>query len=71
MLFRSVIGGGTYALHLKNAVGFGMETDTPTGLPNGHGRAHEPDEAMIIDELVDAVKIYLLSIIEIDALLHK
>lgn len=66
-----VIGGGTYARHLKNAVGFGMETDTPTGLPDGHGRAHEPDEAMIIDELVDAVKIYLLSIIEIDALLHK
>ena len=66
-----VIGGGTYARHLKNAVGFGMETDTSTGLPDGHGRAHEPDEAMIIDELVDAVKIYLLSVIEIDALLHK
>lgn len=66
-----VMGGGTYARHLKNAVGFGMETDTSTGLPEGHGRAHEPDEAMIIDELVDAVKIYLLSIVEVDALLHK
>lgn len=66
-----VIGGGTYARHLRNAVGFGMETDTPTGLPEGHGKAHEPDEAVIIDELLDAIKIYILSILEVDELLHR
>lgn len=66
-----VIGGGTYARHLQNAVGFGMETDTPTGLPEGHGKAHEPDEAVIIDELLDAIKIYILSILEVDELLHR
>lgn len=66
-----VIGGGTYARHLQNAVGFGMETDTPTGLPAGHGHAHEPDEAVIIDELLDAIKIYILAVLEVDELLHR
>lgn len=67
-----VIGGGTYARHLKNAVSFGMESGVhPEGLPDGHGSAHAPDEALVIDELVAAVKIYMLSMIEIDELLHK
>ena len=48
-----------------------METDPPTGLPEGHGKAHEPDEAVIIDELLDAIKIYILSILEVDELLHR
>lgn len=65
-----VMGGGTYSRHLKNAIGFGMEEGTPDGFPSGHGSIHQPDEAMSIQGLLDAIKIYVLSIIEIDKLLH-
>jgi succinyl-diaminopimelate desuccinylase len=66
-----VAGGGTYARHLKNAIGFGMESPWESGLPQGHGGVHEPDEAVSIDALVEALKIYILSVLEIDALLHS
>lgn len=65
-----VMGGGTYARHLKNAVGFGMEGEIDAGLPAGHGGVHEPDEAVKIDGLLEAITIYVLSILEVDALLH-
>lgn len=64
------MGGGTYARHLKNAVGFGMEGEVDAGLPAGHGGVHEPDEAVKIDGLLEAIKIYILSILEVDAVLH-
>ena len=64
-------GGGTYARHLKNAVGFGMESPWETGLPQGHGGIHQPDEAVSIDALEEALKIYILSVLEVDALLHS
>ena len=64
------MGGGTYARHLKNAVGFGMEGEVDTGLPAGHGGVHEPDEAVKIEGLLEAIKIYILSILEVDAVLH-
>lgn len=64
------MGGGTYARHLRNAVGFGMEGELDTGLPAGHGGVHEPDEAVKIDGLLEAIKIYILSILEVDAVLH-
>ena len=64
-------GGGTYARHLKNAVGFGMEGAWETGLPQGHGGVHEPDEALPLDALTEALKIYLLSVLEVDAILHS
>jgi len=65
------MGGGTYARHLQNAVGFGMEGEIDAGLPAGHGGVHEPDEAVKIDGLVEAIKIYTLSILEVDELLHS
>ena len=64
-------GGGTYARHLKNAVGFGMEGAWETGLPQGHGGVHEPDEALPLDALTEALKISLLSVLEVDAILHS
>ncbi len=66
-----VMGGGTYARHLRNAVGFGMEDVGPSPFPAGHGDVHQPDEAMSIQGILDAIKIYTLSIIEIDKLLHR
>ena len=66
-----VMGGGTYARHIQNAVGFGMESRIDAGLPAGHGGVHEPDEAVKIDDLVEAIKIYVLSILEVDQILHS
>lgn len=66
-----VVGGGTYARHLKNAVAFGMESEIDAGLPKGHGGVHEPDEAVRVDDLVEALRIYILSVLEIDEVLHQ
>ncbi len=66
-----VMGGGTYSRHLKNAIGFGMEDTEHNPFPAGHGGVHQPDEAMSIQGILDAIKIYILSVIEIDKLLHK
>lgn len=66
-----VMGGGTYSRHLKNAVGFGMETHEPMPFPAGHGGVHQPDEAIKIETLMEALKIYIISLIEIDNMLHK
>lgn len=66
------MGGGTYARKLKNAVGFGMEPTTPAAdMGPGRGGAHQPDEVLSIDTLTQALKIYILSILEIDRLLHS
>lgn len=67
------MGGGTYARKLRNAVGFGMEDLGASALDMGPGRggAHQPDEVLAIDTLTQALKIYILSILEIDRLLHN
>ena len=52
-------------------VAFGMESEIDAGLPKGHGGVHEPDEAVKIDDLVEAIKIYVLSILEVDRILHS
>ncbi|MEG0754148.1 MAG: Sapep family Mn(2+)-dependent dipeptidase, partial [Angelakisella sp.] len=67
-----VMGGGTYARKLKNAIGFGMENPgEPTPFAPGHGGVHQPDEAIRIQDLLDAIKIYVISMLEIDKLLHN
>lgn len=64
-----IIGGGTYARHLKNAVGFGPTYPDP--LPEGHGTAHNPNETLVIDLLLEAIKMYILSIMTIDEILQQ
>lgn len=66
-----VMGGGTYSRHLKNAVGFGMESERSIPLPAGHGGVHQPDEAIFIDDMLEAIKIYVMSMVEIDTILHS
>lgn len=64
-----VMGGGTYARKLRNAVGYGP------GIPGDdkrfgtkRGGAHQPDEYVEIQRLRKAVAIYAEAIVAIDAL---
>lgn len=65
------MAAGTYARKLRNAVGFGMESDERPPMPAGHGGVHQPDEAQSIEGLLEGLKIYVLSILEIDQILHR
>jgi succinyl-diaminopimelate desuccinylase len=62
-----IMGGGTYARWLPNAVAFGPE---PAGedKPAGQGGPHEPDEALNLKDFVDGCQIYAAAVSRIDAL---
>lgn len=67
-----VMGGGTYARKIPNAVAFGpgLPMDlSPLGLKPGHGDCHCPDEAQSIPNLLTALKIYVLSLLKLDEIL--
>lgn len=62
-----VMGGGTYARKLKNAVGFGPgnpNAKKPFGLSRGGG--HQPDECIWLKELQTAMEIYIQAIPVLD-----
>lgn len=58
------IGGGTYARHFKNAASFGPEEPT-TVLPEWAGQMHGPNEAVSVELLKKALKIYIYAIAEL------
>ena len=64
--------GGTYSRFLKNAVSTGLyiPKTTPLDLPYGHGDAHQPDELIDIDGLIDGIGILAHMIIKTDEILH-
>lgn len=54
-----IVGGGTYAHELPNALAFGMDGSLPPeDFPEGHGHAHGLDESVSLDRLQRAMKIY-------------
>lgn len=62
------MGGGTYSRVIPNAISFGP--GLPNGevadfLPEGHGSCHAPDEVQSIHDLLQAFKIYVLSILKL------
>lgn len=65
-----VIGGSTYASKLPNAYPYGIilggKEKIKAYLPEGHGDYHQPDEAVDIDKLLEAMVIYVMSIIALD-----
>ncbi|MDO4298737.1 MAG: M20/M25/M40 family metallo-hydrolase [Lachnospiraceae bacterium] len=64
-----VMGGGTYARHIPNTVAFGPGTERDfsiPGLPAGHGNCHCADEAESIENLKQAVYIYINALMKID-----
>ena len=69
-----VLAGGTYASKVPNSVAFGPGNTKETSLmPYGPGRgdAHQPDESQHIGCLLEAVRIYAMSILELDDILHS
>lgn len=64
-----VMGGGTYARKVPNAVAFGpgLPMDASSlELPEGHGSCHAPDEIQSVSNLLTALKIYVSALIELD-----
>lgn len=65
-----VIGGSTYASKLPNAYPYGIilghKDLIKKHMPSGHGDYHQPDEAVEVDKLIEAMVIYVMSIVELD-----
>ncbi len=61
------IGGGTYARDFPNAVSFGPEhPERP--VPDFVGPIHGADEGACLDWLLEALKVYILALIELEKL---
>lgn len=64
------MGGGTYARHLPNAVGFGPGLpDQENPFPAGRGQGHQPDECIPVKQLMDGCKAYVLALKALDELI--
>ncbi len=66
-----ILGGSCYAGKLTNALGFGpgLPAQPPQGMfPPGHGRAHGPDEALQIENLLTTVKINCMTLLALDSI---
>ena len=63
--------GGTYASYLPCAieVGTSLNQSRDYFLPDGHGGAHQPDEYINIEGLLQAIEIIVLMLIEADKIL--
>lgn len=67
-----VMGGGTYARMLPNAVGFGpgLPADySSLDIPVGRGGCHGPDEAQSIPNLLTAIQVYVLAMLGLEQIL--
>lgn len=60
-------GSYTYARLIPNAVAFGPHfPDVKIPFTDGRGKEHMPDECVSVQNLLDAIKIYVKSVVEID-----
>lgn len=67
-----VMGGGTYARKLPNALGFGLGNlprEATDLFAPGHGGAHQPDEGLYLANLKKALLIFGMGILEADRVL--
>ena len=64
------MGGGTYSRVVPNAVTFGaqmpVESRVRSVLPEGHGAAHGPDEALPLEKVETCARIYLAAVAALD-----
>lgn len=69
------MAGGTYAAKLPRAIPFGIafsdKSQITRKFSKGHGDYHQPDEAVIVDQILDALYLYLVGILELDDLLTE
>lgn len=61
------MGGGTHARWIPGALGFGPGRRLDEGFPPDAGSGHEANEAVSIQHLKQAIKIYVRAILELDA----
>lgn len=63
-------GGGSYARKVPNSLAFGpiLHKRNPKPSNLAHGGAHKSDESLCIDELLLALKIYILTILKLDGM---
>lgn len=69
-----VMGGGTYARKIPNAVAYGpcyYLEDNSLPLKPGHGSAHTPDEVMHLTVLKKAIEVYAMALLELDQILNQ
>lgn len=65
------MGGGTYARKLPNAVGYGPGLSfQKKPCPPGHGKGHQPDECVYVENLLYAAEIYVKAILMLDEMLE-
>ena len=68
-----VMGGGTYARKLPNALAYGLggikSEKEPTMFESGHGGAHQPDEYMDLSTLKQALIVFAAGVLAADAVL--
>ena len=67
------MGGGTYSRVVPNAISFGPGMQGPDRLgeflPEGHGHAHGRDEALPMEKVLTAAKIYLAAMVALDEMI--
>ncbi len=64
-----IVGGGTYAHWLPNAVVYGMDGNKkPDDFPEGHGNPHGPDEIVSMPRLERAMKIYARALLALNGM---
>ena len=62
-----ILGGSTYAHFLPNALVYGTDGNLPPeDFPKDRGRAHGVDEAVSLDRLQRAMKIYARALLELN-----
>ena len=67
-----VMGGGTYARKIPNAVAYGLggvpkrEGAPVLVMEKGHGGAHEPDEMLDLQNQIDAMKVFTMAVLTLN-----
>ncbi|REK71926.1 Sapep family Mn(2+)-dependent dipeptidase [Paenibacillus paeoniae] len=67
-----VMGGATHARKLPRAVAFGpSRSDQSKPFPPGRGGPHQPDEAVKLQNIWDAIKVYIHALLLLDELVEE
>lgn len=70
-LHPMILPAGTYSPALPNSLGFGP-CYSPEIIPiPKYGYAHGPDESVCVDEMLEAIRVYIIAMLQIDELLPE